>query len=136
MTKRKIKTLVVDDSSLFREVIKSFLEAQSDIDLLEFVDSGEQCLEFVDKFDVDVIIIDVRMPGLDGPATTQQLKKNNPNTQVIICTVWGKKEARNYAIQAGADDYFVKGEPLSVLLSKIHALFPPNGQLRIFSNIK
>lgn len=130
--RNRIRTLVVDDSNLFREAIKFYLEAQKDIDLIELVDSGKQCLEFINKHNLDLIIMDVRMSGMDGPETTRELKKNHPNIKVIICTVWADQEARSYASRSGADDYFVKGEPLSVLLRKIKSLFPSYRQLHIF----
>lgn len=132
MAKNTIKTLVVDDSALFRESIKSFLEAQSEIDLIGLVDSGEQCLKFINEYVLDLVMMDVRMSGLDGIVTTQRLKKKYPHIKIIICTVWAEKEARAYATRAGADDYFVKGEPLSALLKKIKSLFPSYNQLHIF----
>lgn len=76
--------------------------------------------------------MDVRMSGLDDPETTQELKKNHPNIQIGMCTVWADQESRKYATQSGADDYFVKGKPLSVLLKKIKSFFPSYRQLQIF----
>ena len=134
MPEHGIKTLVVDDSNLFCAAIKSYLEAQKDIDLIGLVDSGEKCLKFVNKHSLDLIIMDVRMSGMDGSETTRELKKNHPNLQVMICTVWAEQEARKYVIQSGADDYFVKGTSLSVLLRKIKSLFPSCRQLHIFQN--
>lgn len=76
--------------------------------------------------------MDIHMSGLDGSETTQELKKNYPNIQIIMCTVWADQEFRKYATQSGADDYFVKGKPLSVLLKKIKSLFQSYRQLHIF----
>ena len=123
--------LVVDDNGLFRESIKSFLEAQPEIDLIGLVDSGEQCLEFISEYVPDLVMMDVRMSGLDGAETARKLKKRYPHVKVIICTIWAEKEAQNYAVRAGADDYFVKGEPLSALLKKIKILFPSYRQLHM-----
>lgn len=120
---RKIKTLVVDDSSAFREAIKVYLQEQPEIELIGLVESGVGCLKFLSQNSADLVLMDVRMSGLDGPETTENLKKKHPDIKVIICTIWEEKEVRNYAMQAGIDDYFVKGEPLSSLLQKIHSLF-------------
>ncbi len=119
----KIKTLVVDDSARFRETIQIFLHDQSEIMLVGSVSSGAECLNLLDKNPADLVIMDARMSGLDGPETTRKLKEKYHHVKVIICTVWAEEEACKYALQSGADDYFVKGEPLSDLMSKIHALF-------------
>ena len=119
----KIKTLVVDDSPSFIESIKCYLQDQPEIEVVGFLESGAECYEFIDKNPVDLVIMDARMSGLDGPQTTEKLKKKHPDIKVIICTIWAEKNVRNYAFQAGADDYFIKGEPLSDLLQKIHSLF-------------
>jgi DNA-binding NarL/FixJ family response regulator len=124
MMNKKIKTLIVDDNAFFRETAKMFLEEQEKIELIGCVNSGSECLNFVDKNPPDLILMDARMSGLDGPQTTQKLKEKYPNIKVTICTIWAEKEAHNYAIQSGADDFFVKGNPLSALLQKIYALFP------------
>ena len=123
MLMKKIKTLVVDDSHPFRESIKVFLQEQPEIELVGLVESGEKCLEFVNQNSVDLVIMDARMSGMDGPETTETLKKKHPDIKVIICTIWAEKEARDYAPQSGALYYFIKGEPLSSLLKKIKYLF-------------
>lgn len=120
---KKIKTLVVDDSKSFRESISVCLQDYNAVEVIDIVESGTECLNFVDKNPVDLVLMDARMSGLDGPQTTQKLKEKYPHIRVIICTIWAEKEVRNYAMRAGADDYFVKGEPLSILLKKIYALF-------------
>jgi DNA-binding NarL/FixJ family response regulator len=120
----KINVLVVDDSAVFRESIVVSLQGQDGVEIIGSVTSGEECLDFVKENPIDLILMDVRMPGLDGPQTTSELKKRYPDIKVIVCTIWPEKETRNYALQAGADDYFIKGEPLAVLKEKIYRLFP------------
>lgn len=119
----KIKTLVVDDSPSFRETMKVYLQEQLEIELVGLLGSGTECLEFVNQNIVDLVIMDARMSDLDGLETTKILKKEHPNIKVIICTICAEKEAQKYALQSGTDDYFIKAEPLSELLQKIHSLF-------------
>lgn len=120
---KKIRTLVVDDSKRFRAAIGICLEEDPIISLVGSVGSGEECLRFIRKHTIDFILMDARMSGLDGPQTAQKVKKRLPRVKIIICTIWEKSEAKFYAEQAGADDYFVKGEPVETLLRKIHRLF-------------
>lgn len=122
--KRRIRTLVVDDNAPFREALKFFFGDQTEIELVGLLTDGTACLDYVDKHPVDVVIMDARMPGLEGPEVTQQLKAKNKRIKVIMCTIWDDKELRHYAKRVGADEYFVKGEPLNTLVKKIHKLFP------------
>jgi DNA-binding NarL/FixJ family response regulator len=121
---KAIRTLVVDDNAPFREALRFFLEEQADIELVGMLSEGTHCLTYMKKHPVDVVIMDARMPGIDGPEATQQLKREHTNVKVVMCTIWDDRELKNYAKQAGADAYFVKGEPLTTLLKKIRRFFP------------
>lgn len=121
---KTIRTLVVDDNAPFREAMKFFLEEQPDIELVSALSEAAKCLTYVNKHPVDVVIMDARMRGIDGPEATQQLKRKHKNIKVVMCTIWGDRELKNYAKRCGADGYFVKGEPLTVLLKKIRQFFP------------
>lgn len=121
---KTIRTLVVDDNAPFREALRFFFEEQPDIELVGTLSEGTRCLTYVNKHPVDVVIMDARMPGIDGPEATQQLKRRHKNIKVVMCTIWDDRELKNYAKHAGADEYFVKGEPLTVLLKKIRRFFP------------
>lgn len=87
------------------------------------METGEDALEFIEKEKPDLIILDVRMSGMDGPQTARLIKGKYPWIKIIICTIWSENEAATYTAEAGADDYFVKGEPLPYLLKKIRVLF-------------
>jgi DNA-binding NarL/FixJ family response regulator len=121
--KRPIRTLVVDDNAPFRESIKFYLQSQPEIELVGLLGKGSECIEFVKKHEVDVVLMDARMPGLEGPEATRQLKSGHSNIRVVLCTIWDDADLRHYAKRAGADEYFVKGEPLASLIRKIHRLF-------------
>jgi len=120
---KRIKTLIVDDSAHFREVLKVILDKDPSIDVIGLLNSGEDCLKFVRKHKVDLVMMDARLPGLDGPQTIRKLKKQCPNIKTIICTVWPENEAKIYSKEAGAEGYFVKGEAVRILLKKIHSIF-------------
>jgi len=120
---KTIRTLIVDDNAPFREAMRFFFEDQPDIELVGMLSEATKCLAYVNKHPVDVVIMDARMPGVDGPEATQQLKRRYKNIKVVMCTIWDDRELKNYAKHAGADEYFVKGEPLTVLLKKIRRFF-------------
>lgn len=118
----KVKAAIVDDSARFREALKIHLDQDSSLELVGLFESGETFLKYARRHPVDIVIMDARMPGLDGAQTTRKLKRKHAKTKVIICTILEDSEAKFFAEQAGADDYFVKGEPIASLFGKIHKL--------------
>ncbi len=121
---KTIRLLVVDDNAPFREALRFFFDEQPGIELVGTVAEGTKCLAYVRRHPVDVVILDARMPGTDGLEITQQLKAKYKRVKVVMCTIWDDRGLKNYAKRAGADEYFVKGDPLTVLLKKIRRFFP------------
>jgi DNA-binding NarL/FixJ family response regulator len=121
---RKIKTIIVDDSIQFSEAIAAYFADIKEISIIKLITNGAECLEFCINNKPDLALIDVRMSGFEGPEIARQLRAMYPDIKIIMITVWPENEARVYAFQARADDYFVKGEHLPCLLEKIHNLFP------------
>lgn len=119
---KNIKVFLVDDSIAFQSAAKTFLETEPEIEVVGCCESGEECSKLIPELCPDVVIMDVRLPGIDGPEASRQLKQSNPKLKVIICTIFEEKEAEEYAKRAKADDCFVKGAPLSLLSEKVRSL--------------
>lgn len=81
-----IKVLIVDDHALVRMGIRRLLEDMSDVDVVADAESGEQALAYVKTHSPDVVLLDMKMPGIDGWEVTRRLKKTNPNIKVIAVT--------------------------------------------------
>jgi len=117
----KFKILIVDDEQDFLETILKRLKARK-IEVAG-VDSGYKALEFLDDRDVDVIILDVKMPGMDGIETLREIKKKKPLVEVIMLTGHASVESGIQGMQLGAFDYVMKPVALDELLEKVRQAY-------------
>ena len=123
----RIHVLVVDDEPDFLKLIKRRLTKRNlDVDTAL---SGEEALEFLRGGTVDVAILDVRMPGLDGIETLKEIRKRFRDTAVIMLTGHGSMQSGIEGISHGAYDYILKPFSIDDLLERIRAAFE-HAQLR------
>jgi two-component system OmpR family response regulator len=115
------KILIVDDENDFRETIIKRLRARK-IDI-EGADSGPKALEMVDAHDFDVIVLDVKMPGMDGIETLRQIKLKKPLVEVIMLTGHASVESGIQGMQLGAFDYVMKPVALDDLMDKLRQAY-------------
>ena len=117
----KFKLMVVDDEVDFLETIVKRLQARG-IEVTG-VESGYQALEVLDQRRPDVIILDVKMPGMDGIETLLEIKKKKPLTEVIMLTGHASVESGIAGMQFGAFDYIMKPIALDELLEKVRQAY-------------
>ena len=117
----KFKVLIVDDELDFLETIVKRLRAR-DVEV-SGVESGYLALEALDSSSPDVIILDVRMPGMDGIETLREIKKKKPLTEVIMLTGHASVESGIQGMQLGAFDYLMKPIALDELLEKVRQAY-------------
>ncbi len=117
----KFKVLIVDDELDFREIIVKRLRARN-IEV-SGVESGHLALEALESSEPDVIILDVRMPGLDGIETLREIKKKKPLTEVIMLTGQASVDSGIKGMQLGAFDYLIKPIALDELLEKVRMAY-------------
>ena len=103
-----IKVLIVDDHALVRMGIRRLLEGMSDVEVVADADSGEQALILVKKHVPDVVLLDMKMPGIDGWEVTRRLKKSNPHIKVIAITAMTSDPLPTRVLQLGAKGYLTK----------------------------
>jgi two-component system, OmpR family, response regulator len=111
------RILIVDDENDFRETIIKRLRARK-IEI-EGADSGVKALEMLDAQDFDVIILDVKMPGMDGIDTLREIKRQKPLVEVIMLTGHASVESGIQGMQLGAFDYVMKPLALDDLMDKL-----------------
>lgn len=104
-----IKVLVADDQELIRDSISIVLSAYPDIEVVATAGDGLEVLEHLKKQEVDVILMDIRMPNMDGVVCTKFVKQNYPDVKVIILTTFDDDEFIFSALQYGASGYILKG---------------------------
>jgi DNA-binding NtrC family response regulator len=121
MNSRSIKVLVVDDELDFLETIVKRLERRGFN--AAGVSSGKAALEYLESNDVDVIVLDVRMPVMDGIDVLKEVVTRWPLVQVILLTGHGSLEAGKRGLELGAYDYVLKPAKLEDIIKKIQQAF-------------
>ncbi|HAH31318.1 MAG TPA: DNA-binding response regulator [Elusimicrobia bacterium] len=123
---RKIVTvLIADDQTLFREGIKDLLEDEKGISVVGEATNGPEVVALAKKLKPDVILMDIKLPQMDGMAATRIIRKECPQTNVLILSSYEDEAHITEAIQAGANGYLSKMLPASEL---VHALTTFNSE--------
>jgi DNA-binding NarL/FixJ family response regulator len=104
----RIKILLADDHKIIRDGIKSMLDNNGDIDIVAEADTGKGALELCHSMPIDLIIMDINMPELNGIELTKILKEEFPNVQVLALTMMNQDEHIRRMIEAGASGYILK----------------------------
>ena len=115
----RIRVMTVDDHEIFRGGIAFALDAYEDLELVGGAHSGEEALCLCEEAQPDVILMDMRMPGLDGPATTGAIREQYPQVQVLALTSFYDEPLVQRAMAAGAIGYLLKGVPVVELAEAI-----------------
>ena len=117
-----IKVLIADDQELIRESLKIILDMDNDIKVVGVAEDGQKVLTQIEKNLPNVILMDVRMPELDGVLCTKIVKEKYPDIKIIILTTFDDDEYVFYALKYGASGYLLKGCSVQELTSAIHTV--------------
>lgn len=118
-----IKIVIADDQELIRQSLKVVLSVNEDIEVVDAVSNGEEAVRSVAKYRPDVVLMDIRMPGIGGVESTARIKSRYPNTKVIVLTTFDDDEYIFGALKNGASGYLLKGSSLSELSEAIHIAY-------------
>jgi DNA-binding NarL/FixJ family response regulator len=116
-----IRVLLVDDQALFREGLETLLSVHSDIQVVGQASNGREALKVAAQVQPDVVLMDVRMPVLDGVRATRLLKEAQPQCRVIVLTTFDDDEYIFDALRTGAVGYLLKDVPSARLVEAIRA---------------
>lgn len=122
MTDAKIRLLLVDDQIIIRQGLKSLLEAKSDLEVVGEAENGEQAISQVAALQPDVVLMDVRMPVMDGVAATQLICRQFSKTKVLVLTTFDNDDDVSQAMRMGARGYLLKDTDSDDLASAIRAI--------------
>jgi Response regulator containing a CheY-like receiver domain and an HTH DNA-binding domain len=117
-----IRILIVDDHPVVRAGLTSMLGTQAELEVIGSASSGEEALEIIHRSAPDVILLDLRMPGLNGIDMLLAAKKSGSPSRAIILTSYETDEDIYRAVQAGAQGYLLKDTPLKVMLEAIRTV--------------
>jgi len=124
-----IKVLLVDDQGLIRQGLRALLELESDLEIVAEAENGEQAINLVAEFQPDVVLLDIRMPIMDGVAATKEIQKRFPKTKILVLTTFDDDEYVSAALQNGAMGYLLKDTPSEELAVAIRAVYKGYTQL-------
>jgi two-component system invasion response regulator UvrY len=117
-----ITILVVDDHELVRAGIRSLLTGISGLRVIAEASTGEEAVKIAREKRPQVVLMDLRMPGIGGLEATRKLLRADPNIKVIALTVCGEEPFPSKLLQAGAAGYLTKGSALDEMVQAIHAV--------------
>jgi DNA-binding NarL/FixJ family response regulator len=121
MSGTPVRVLLVDDQSLFREALATLLSVRDDIAVVGEAANGDEALRCAADLGPDVVLMDLRMPVLDGIAATRRLRVEQPSARVIALTTFDDDEDVFAALRAGAVGYLLKDVSSAQLVEAIHA---------------
>ena len=117
-----IKVMIADDQELIRDSLKIVLEQNGDMQVSALASDGQECLELIEQDRPDVILMDVRMPEVDGVQATRIIKEKYPQVSIIILTTFDDDEYVFNALKYGASGYMLKGVSVSELSNAIRTV--------------
>ncbi|MBD2506872.1 response regulator transcription factor [Nostoc muscorum FACHB-395] len=118
-----IQILLVDDQHLIRQGLKSMLESNAEIQVIGEAENGQRALEQIPTLQPDIVLMDVRMPVMDGVATTKVIAQQYPDIKVLVLTTFDDDEYVFQAMQVGAKGYLLKDTEPDELMLAIRAVY-------------
>ena len=134
-----IRVLVADDHALFRRGLTIVLEAEGDIEVVSEAADGEVAVTKVGELAPDVVLMDIRMPNLDGIEATRRIREAFPMTRIIVLTVSDEEDDLLDAVKAGANGYLLKEVSIEEVADAVravvggHSLLSPAMAARLIS---
>jgi len=119
---RKVRVLLADDHTLVRAGVRKILEAQRGVEVVGEVADGAAALEALARSKVDVLVLDLTMPGLDGFAVLRRARTLTPALKVLVLSMHADAEFVSRAVREGADGYLLKDSAVNDLVAAIQAV--------------
>jgi DNA-binding NarL/FixJ family response regulator len=114
-----VRVVLVEDNQVFRETLELLLGLRGDLDVVASVGSGTEAVDVCRELEPDVLLVDYRMPGLDGAQTTSEVLRASPSTRVVCLTASVSKEEVEQLYAAGAVACLTKEEDLDRIVEAI-----------------
>ena len=124
-----IRILLVDDQSLIRRGLKALLKLEDTLQVVGEADNGQTAINLVEALQPDVVLMDIRMPVMDGVAATREICQRFPETKVVVLTTFDDNQYLTQALQYGAAGYLLKDTPPEELAQAIQAVHKGYTQL-------
>jgi DNA-binding NarL/FixJ family response regulator len=125
----KIRIVIADDQALVRSGFRLIVDARPDLEVVGEAEDGEQAVALVEELDPDVILLDVRMPNLDGIEATKRIVDSGSGTRILVLTTFDLDEYVYGAIRAGASGFLLKDVRPNELVDAIRVVASGNALL-------
>ena len=124
MTVKPVRIVIADDHVVLREAMRVMLEMEPEFEVVGEAAEGEQALALAKQLEPDLVLMDIRMEGMDGVEATRRLRQDHPQIGVLILTGFGENEVLLSAVEAGAQGFLLKDasadEVKSAILRVVH----------------
>ena len=122
MQAQVIRVVVVDDHALHRDGTRQILDAHPDLQVVGDASSGEVALALINQLRPDVVLMDIRLPGMNGIEVTRRLTRDHPEVHVLMVSAYDEDEYVRGALEAGAAGYLSKTAPGKELVQAVRAV--------------
>ena len=135
------RILVVDDQRLVREGLTALLELVDDLQLVAVAEDGAQAIALVDEHRPDVVLMDLRMPVMDGVEATRRIRRDHPDVEIVVLTTHADGDSILAALRAGARGYLTKDAGVAEIARAVaaaaagQALLDPQVQVRLLQGL-
>src|SRR3954466_693262 len=116
------RCLIVDDHSVVRQGLDLLIGDLDDLEVVGQVSNGEEALQAVEQLQPEVVLMDVRLPGIDGISAVKRIHQTAPGVKLVMFSAYGDKRLLSDAIAAGARGYVMKGSPPEDLLRAVRTV--------------
>ncbi len=121
MSVNQIRLVVVEDNKIFRDALELLFDLRPEIDLVATIDNGSAAVAAVGEYSPDVVLMDYRLPGLDGEQATRAILEAYPGTPIVCLTASVSRREARAIIEAGAVACLTKDEELDEIIAAIHS---------------
>ncbi|MGE7921140.1 response regulator [Viridibacillus sp. NPDC093762] len=118
-----IKAAIVEDQEILRKSLKIVIESISDIEIIGTAENGEKAIALCERENIDILLMDIQMPVMDGVKATEEIKKRWPNIKIIILTTFQDVTHVLNALNAGAEGYILKAVDPEFLVQGIKMVY-------------
>jgi DNA-binding NarL/FixJ family response regulator len=124
-----IRLILVDDQNLIRRGLRALLTTDPELEVIGEGENGREAIDLVANLQPDIVLMDIRMPVMDGVVGTQEICQRFPATKVLVLTTFNDREYVSQALQAGASGYLLKDTPFEELTQAIRLVHKGYTQL-------
>ena len=130
---KNIKVFLVDDHEIFRNGLKQLVNGENDMEVIGEAGDGETALQALSSLSPDIVIMDIRMPGINGVETSQVILAQQPQSKIIFFSLYDNPDYIVSALEMGASGYILKDTSNKIFLNAIRTVF--NGKFYFIGDV-